>query len=68
MTSSKVDMLKAYEENIMPWELEAFAAYSIVYDKDEATEDLDGETFSKVITLIRNYWHDGLTAAEENGE
>lgn len=68
MTSSKVDMFKAYEENIMPWELEAFAAYSIVYDKDEATEDLDSETFSKVITLIKNYWHDSLTVAEENGE
>ena len=68
MSSSRVDMLKAYRENIMPWELEAFSAYSIVYDKDEATEELDVKTFFKVITLIRNYWHDGLTVAEENGE
>ena len=32
MTCSQVDMDKAYHENIMPWEIEAFAAYSIVYD------------------------------------
>ena len=30
MTCSQVDMVKAYKENIMPWEIEAFAAYSIV--------------------------------------
>ena len=37
MSSSMVDMTKAYYENIMPWEIEAFAAYSIVYD-DENVE------------------------------
>ena len=68
MTSSMVDMAKAYQENIMPWEIEAFAAYSIVYDSDDATEELDGKTFADTITLIRNYWHSGLTAAEESGE
>ena len=33
-----VDLNKACEENIMPWEIEAFAAYSIVYDNDCASE------------------------------
>lgn len=68
MTCSQVDMGKAYQENIMPWEIEAFAAYSIVYNNDDATEELDGKTFADTITLIRNYWHSGLTAAEESGE
>ena len=68
MTCSQVDMVKAYKENIMPWEIEAFAAYSIVYDNDDASEKLDGKTFTDTITLIRNYWHSGLTAAEESGE
>lgn len=68
MACSRVDMFKAYQENIMPWEIEAFAAYSIVYDSDDATEELDGKTFADTITLIRNYWHSGLTVAEESGE
>lgn len=68
MTCFQVDMVKAYKENIMPWEIEAFAAYSIVYDNDDASEKLDGKTFADTITLIRNYWHSGLTAAEESGE
>lgn len=68
MTCSQVDMVKAYEENIMPWEIEAFAAYSIVYDTNDATEELDGKTFADTITLIRNYWHSGLITAEENDE
>lgn len=68
MICSQVDMVKAYKENIMPWEIEAFAAYSIVYDNDDASKKLDGKTFADTITLIRNYWHSGLTAAEESGE
>lgn len=68
MTCSQVDMDKALKENIMPWEIEAFAAYSIVYDNDSATEELDTKTFSDTITLIRNYWHNGLTDAEKSGE
>lgn len=67
MTCSQVDMVKAYQENIMPWEIEAFAAYFIVYDSDDASEELDGKTFADTITLIRNYWHSGLIAAEESG-
>ena len=68
MSSSMVDMTKAYYENIMPWEIEAFAAYSIVYDDANATVELDGETFANTITLIRNYWHNGLTEAENSGQ
>ena len=68
MSRSMVDLNKACEENIMPWEIEAFAAYSIVYDNDCASEELDGKTFAETITLIRNYWHEGLTAAEESGD
>lgn len=68
MSSSMVDMTKAYHENIMPWEIEAFAAYSIVYDDENATVELDGETFANTITMIRNYWHNGLTEAENSGQ
>ena len=68
MFCSKVDITKAYYENIMPWEIEAFAAHSIVYDNENATVELDGETFSDTITLIRNYWHNGLTEAENSGQ
>ncbi|WP_036613326.1 hypothetical protein [Oribacterium sp. P6A1] len=67
MSLSEVDFVKAYNENIMPWEIEAFAAYSIVYDDDNATEALDIKTFGEIITLIRNYWHSGLTTAEQDG-
>lgn len=68
MSCSMVDMTKAYNENIMPWEIEAFAAYSIVYDNENAMDELDGETFAEIITLIRNYWHNGLTEAENSGQ
>ena len=62
-----VDMKKAYDENIMPWEIETFSAYAIIYDRSDATEQLDGETFANMITLIRNYWHDALSDAENRG-
>ncbi len=68
MSSSMIDMRKVLQENIMPWEIEAFAAYSIVYDDDNASEILDKKTFSDTITLIRTYWHNGLTEAKSNGE
>lgn len=68
MTSSKVDMGRAYKENIMPWEIETFAAYSIIYNSDDATEVIDWKAFGQIITLIRNYWHEGLTKAEKEGE
>ena len=67
MTCSKVDMDYAVKENVMPWEIEAFAAYSIVFNSDEATEELDANTFGRIITLIRNYWHNGLVEAEKEG-
>lgn len=62
-----VDMEKAYKENIMPWEIEALSAYSIIYDKNGVTEKLDSETFANMITMIRNYWHEGLSNAESKG-
>ncbi len=68
MSSSMVDMTKAFSENIMPWEIEAFAAYSIVYDSEDAIDELDAKTFSDTITLIRNYWHKGLTEVENSGQ
>ena len=58
MTCSRVDMEKAYKENIMPWEIEALSAYSIIYNKSDVTEKLDSDTFANMITLIRNYWHE----------
>ena len=51
----------------MPWELEAFAAFSVIYDSPDATEQMNNEEFGKVITLLRNYWHPELTFAKENG-
>lgn len=67
MSCSKVDMQLAYQENIMPWELEVFSLFSVVYDNPDATEQLTGEAFGRIITLIRNYWHPELTIAEVNG-
>lgn len=43
MSCSKVDMQLAYQENIMPWELEVFSLFSVVYDNPDATEQLTGE-------------------------
>lgn len=68
MSCSMVDMTKACQENIMPWEIEVFAAYSIIYDNDNAIEKIDSITFANTITLIRNYWHSELTEAKKNGE
>lgn len=67
MDCSEVSMKNAYIENIMPWELETFALFSIVYDLDDATEEISGEAFAEIITKIRNYWHPELTMAENNG-
>lgn len=67
MTASGVDIRKAYEENIMPWELETFTAYSILFDDASANKTLDVETFSRCITLIRNYWPNKLSEAEKDG-
>lgn len=63
-----VDMSKACQENVMPWELEAFATYSIVYNSEDAIEKLDYKTFTYIISLIRNYWHSALIQAEKRGE
>jgi len=67
MSSSEVDMKLAFNQNIMPWELETFAAFSVIYDNDSVDQQIDSEIFSKIITKIRNYWHPELTLAETNG-
>ena len=67
MDISEVSMKLALKENIMPWELETFALFSIVYDNESVTEPITEDVFAEVITTIRNYWHPELTIAEENG-
>jgi hypothetical protein len=66
MSSSEVDMLLAFNQNIMPWELETFAAFSVIYDVDNVMLDIDMDAFSRIITRIRNYRHPELTMAEVN--
>lgn len=67
MSSSEVNMKFAQNENIMPWELETFSAFSIIYDVDNVELDIDMSDFSRIITMIRNYWHPELMIAEANG-
>ena len=38
MNSSAVDMKRAYMENIMPWELEIFTAYFVIYNDDREAQ------------------------------
>ncbi len=67
MSCSEVDMQLALKENIMPWELETFAAFSVVYNDEDVDTIINGEAFAKIITNIRNYWHPELSLAEEQG-
>ncbi|WP_446787162.1 hypothetical protein [Macellibacteroides fermentans] len=67
MSSSEVDIHLAFNQNIMPWELETFAAFSVIYDIENVELDIDMDVFSRIITMIRNYWHPELTIAEANG-
>ena len=67
MNGSAVDMERAYRENIMPWELEIFTAYSVLYNDDSAVNDLDLATFAHLITYIRNYWDKAWTELEASG-
>lgn len=67
MTSSEVSAELMLTSNIMPWELEAFAAFSVIYDSPEAKDQMNDEEFCNIITLLRNYWHPELTIAKENG-
>ena len=67
MTLSEVSTELMLSENIMPWELEAFAAFSVIYDSPNATNQMNDEEFCNIITLLRNYWHPELTIAEGNG-
>lgn len=65
MNGSEVDMKLAYRENIMPWELEIFTAYSVIFNDDDATQNIDGKSFAEVITYIRNYWDIAFKNAEQ---
>lgn len=67
MSCSEVDMKRAFSQNIMPWELETFATFSTIYDNDSVKCKIDIDTFFRIITKIRNYWHPELTMAEKNG-
>ena len=67
MTSSEVSTELMLKSNIMPWELEAFATFSVIYDSPNAKKQMNDEVFCNIITLLRNYWHPELTIAEENG-
>ena len=66
MNCSEVSMQRALIENIMPWELETFVMFSVLYD-DESSNELTMNVFESVITKIRNYWHPELTISKRNG-
>lgn len=67
MSISEVNMKFAVKENIMPWGLETFAMFSIIYNSDNADQPIDAVAFSEIITKIRNYWHPELQLAEVAG-
>lgn len=67
MNGSEVDMELAYKENIMPWEIEIFTAYSVIYNCDSATEKIDSKSFANAITYIRNYWDNIWNEVELSG-
>lgn len=68
MNGSKVDLMLAYKENIMPWEIEIFTAYSVIYNRDDAVKDIDTKTFFEIITYIRNYWDNAWEELEKTGD
>lgn len=53
MSRSMVDLNKACEENIMPWEIEAFAAYSIGWPFLRRQSVSDSLAFSSSDSSIR---------------
>lgn len=67
MSCSEVDMNLAVQENVMPWELEVLALFSVVYDSDNAQSVFNEKIFGEMITKIRNFWHPELIIAEKNG-
>lgn len=67
MSLSEVSSEYILKQNITPWELETFAAFSVIYDNSNATAPITVDVFEQIITLIRNYWHPELTLAEKNG-
>lgn len=42
---------------VMPNELEIFMLYSVIYDDDESTLEINHRDFSEIITAIRNFRH-----------
>ena len=66
MSVSQVDPKLIIKYNITPWEIEALAAFSVIYDDPDATEILNDEVFANMITMLRNYWHPKLSIAEQN--
>jgi len=67
MNSSEVDMHLAYKENIMPWEIEIFTAYSVIYNFDNTVKEIDSKSFADAITYIRNYWDDAWNELKHSG-
>lgn len=68
MDGSKIDFERAMDEGIMPWEIEIFTAYSVIYNNDEATDELDENTFREMIEYIRTYWDLVWDDLEKSGE
>ncbi|MEF9893762.1 MAG: hypothetical protein RR738_10560 [Anaerorhabdus sp.] len=68
MNGSEVDLQIAFNENIMPWEIEIFTAYSVIYNRDYVTMELDLVSFSEIITYIRNYWDKAWGDLERSGQ
>lgn len=51
---STYEVSKEYiqKQNITPWELEVFAAFSVMYDDLNPTAQIIGDVFASTITLI----------------
>lgn len=67
MDYSEVSLSKAYNINIMPWELEMVSAYSVYYYNPSSTKCIDSDTFSYIVTKLRNYWDSNLITAYNQG-
>jgi len=67
MNGSEVDMKEAIRLNLMPWEIEAFTLFSIIYNDSSVNKRISESEFAYIITQIRNYWHPELSIAEKNG-
>lgn len=68
MNGSEVDIERACIENVMPWELEIFTAFSVIYNDEGAENKLDFATFEYLILYIRTYWDKAWTELEALGD